>query len=100
MHFSSIRRIGSRATAKTRILADPTKPKIYNGKTFPDWDYTEQINVYDCNNLLVASSEDFLFNPSKELIYHYKWGDPRFLNLSIGLAVPPGSVGRTGLDLA
>jgi hypothetical protein len=82
-------------------LVDPTKPKGFYGKTLPDAAYLEQINVYECAAHTMATAEDFVFNSSGELLYHYKWADPKYLNLStIGFSVGSGSVGYTGLNLA
>jgi hypothetical protein len=101
VQLSSIQKIGDRGVARTRLLVDPTKPKIFFGKSFPDAAYQEQINVYDCKNPMMASAEDFVFNEAGELLFHYKWGDPRYLNIStVGFPVKPGSIGYSGRDLA
>jgi hypothetical protein len=50
---------------------------------------------------MMASSEDFIFSGAGELLFHYKWGDPKYLSVStIGLTVQPGSVGNTGRNIA
>jgi Caspase domain/PDZ domain len=96
LQLSSIQRIGDRGVAKTKILPDPTMPKTYFGKTFPDAAYQEQINVYDCVTPAMATAEDSIFKETGELLYHYKWGDPKFLNISSrGTPLSPGSVGYT-----
>jgi hypothetical protein len=95
--LSSIQKIGDRGVAKTKLLVDSNKPKIFFGKSFPDAAYQETINVYDCATPRMASSEDSVFSEAGELLFHYKWGDPRYLNLStIGFAVKPGSIGYVG----
>jgi Caspase domain/PDZ domain len=101
MQLSSIKRIGDRAVARTKALFDPEKPKIYLGKTYPDAVYMEQVFVYDCTTPMMASSEDFIFNGAGELLFHYKWGDPKYLLIStIGFAVKPGTVSYTGRNIA
>ncbi len=70
------------------------------GKSFPGAAYQEQINVYDCSNPFMAIAEDFIFDETGELLYHYKWGDPKYLNISvIGFAIRPGSVGFAGRNI-
>ena len=97
VQLNSIRRIGDRSVAKTKIVADPTKPKVFFGKPFPDAAYQETFNVYDCKIPMMASTEDFLFNEAGGLLFHYKWGDPKYLNISaIGFSVVPGSIGYSG----
>jgi Caspase domain/PDZ domain len=101
VQLSSIHRIGDRGIAKTRTFLDPTKPKLFFGKSLPDAAYQEQIQVYDCNTPMMASTEDFIFNEAGALLFHYKWGDPNYLNIStVGFAVNPGSVGNSGRDIA
>jgi hypothetical protein len=101
MQLSSIKKIGNRAIARTKNLFDPNKPKIYLGKAFPEAFYQESILVYDCTEPRMASSEDFIFNEAGELLFHYKWGDPKYLSIAkVGFAVQPGSVGYTGRNIA
>ena len=101
IQLSSIKRIGDRAVAKTKVFFDQDKPKVYLGKEYPDAVYQEQIFVYDCKTPAMASSEDFIFNGAGELLFHYKWGNPKYLDIStIGFAVKPGSVGYTGRSIA
>ena len=72
-------------------------PKIFYGKSFPDAAYQEQINVYDCTMPRMALSEDFIFNAAGELLFHYKFADPKYLKIStVGFEIQPGSVGQTG----
>jgi hypothetical protein len=101
IELSSIKRIGDRAVARTKAFFDPNKPKIYFGKPYPDAVYEEQILVYDCTTPMMASSEDFIFNGAGELLFHYKWGDPKYLRIStIGFTIQPGSVSYTGRSIA
>jgi hypothetical protein len=101
MQLSSIKKIGNRAIARTKNFFDPDKPKIYLGKPFPEAVYQESISVYDCTEPRMASSEDFIFNEAGELLFHYKWGDPKYLSIAtVGFTVQPGSIGYTGRNIA
>jgi uncharacterized caspase-like protein len=97
VQLSSIHRIGDRGVAKTKHLLDSTKPTVMFGKSFPGAAYQEQIQVFDCTTPTMASAEDFVFNEAGELLFHYKWGDPKYLKIStVGFAIQPGSIGQTG----
>jgi uncharacterized caspase-like protein len=100
MQLSSIQRLGDRAAAKVKLLADPSKPKEFYGRSIPDADYLEDLNVYDCTKPVMAIADDSIFNKSGDLLYHYKWGLPQYLNLSIGTTVRTGSVGSVGRNIA
>ena len=101
IQLSSIERMGDKAVAKTKVFFDQDKPKVYRGKEYPDAVYQEQIFVYDCKTPAMASSEDYIFNGAGELLFHYKWGAPKYLDIpTIGFAVQPGSVGSTGRSIA
>jgi hypothetical protein len=47
----------------------------------------------------MTQAEISLFNKSDEVIYHYKWADPQFLNMSIGLEIPPGAVAGSARNI-
>ena len=97
VQLGSIKRLGDRGTAKTKILVDSNHPKIFYGKSFPDAAYQEQINVYDCTVPRMALAEDFIFNAAGELLFHYKFADPKYLKIfTVGFDIQPGSVGQTG----
>jgi hypothetical protein len=95
MQLSSIRRFDERAAVKTKELINPDAPNLANGKPLPDAAYIENLFVYDCTSPRMAISEQSIFNKSGEVLYHYKWADPQFLNLSIGGTLATGSVGST-----
>jgi hypothetical protein len=100
LQLSSIKRLDDRGFAKAKILVDPTQPKVFYGKPFPNAAYLEQINVYDCSKPFMALAEDFIFDETGELLYHYKWGDPKYLNISvIGFEIRPGTVGSTARNI-
>jgi Caspase domain/PDZ domain len=100
MQLSSIQHFEDRAAVKAKSLLDPSAPKVFYGKSFPDAAYIEQLNVYDCTKPAMVTSEDSIFDNSGKLLYHYKWGDAEYLNISIGVTLQPGSVGLTAKNIA
>jgi uncharacterized caspase-like protein len=98
MQLSSIRQFGSRVAVKVRYLLDPSAPKVFGGKSFPDAVYAETLSVYDCANLM-ADAEQSIFSGSGDLLFHYKWADPQFLNLAIGAQIVPRSIGYTARNI-
>jgi PDZ domain/Caspase domain len=99
IQLSSIRQFGNRVAVKLRYLLDPSAPKVFNGKSLPDAVYGESLSVYDCTNLIMADAENSFFNGSGDLLFHYKWAEPQYLNLAIGAKIVPGSVGATAKNL-
>ena len=100
MQLSSIQDFGDRAAVKVKMLVDPSASKVFYGKSFPDASYIEQLNIYDCTKPAMATSEDSIFDNSGKLLYHFRWGDPQYLNLSIGMMLQPGAVGLTAKNIA
>ena len=96
IRLSSIQRFADRAAAETKWLVDEFRPKVFYGKTLPDAAYGEDLSAYDCTQPIMRTAEQTIFNKSGEPIFHYKWGDPQYLNLSVGDKLPPGSVGLAG----
>jgi hypothetical protein len=47
----------------------------------------------------MADAEQSVFNGSGELLFHYKWADPQYLNLAIGAKIVPGSIGATARNI-
>lgn len=100
IQLSSIQRFGGKAAAKVKHIIDPSAPKEFRGKTLPDAAYVEDLDVYDCTKPITAISEEAIFNNSGELLYHYKWADPQYLNLSIGITLQRGSIGTVAANIA
>jgi len=101
VQLSSIKRLGDRSVAKTKVLVNSANPKIFYGRPLPDAAYQEQTNVYDCTSPRMLLAEDSIFNAAGELLFHYKWGDPKYLKIStMGFEVQPGSVGYAGRAIA
>jgi hypothetical protein len=67
-------------TIKSSIRhVDPNNPTAQ-----PENAYSEDISVFGCNKPIWAFAERTFYNKSGEVVYHYKWGDPETLDLSIG----------------
>jgi hypothetical protein len=92
MQISSIQQLGSKVAVRHKITADPSIPLV-PGKDFPDAAYADALAVFDCELPRMAMAENTVISKSGEVLYHYKWADPRYLNLSIGAAVNPSTVG-------
>ena len=100
IQLNSIQQFENRAAAKTKILVDPSQPKVFYGKPLPDAAYIEQLTVYDCTKPAMAIAEDSIFDKTGNLLFHFKWGDPQYLNLAIGVTFAPGSVASSGRNIA
>ena len=98
MQLGSIRQFGYRVAVKLRYLLDPSA--LFNGRSLPDAVYGESLAVYDCANPMMAGAEQSVFNGSGDLLFHYKWADPQYLNLAIGGKIVPGSVGYKARNIA
>ena len=92
MQISSIRHFGGRASVKLKNLVDDSKPKNFHGREFPEAASVQNVTVYDCNLPVSAFAEDDILNKSGDILFHYKWGVPEYLNLSIGMNFAPNSV--------
>ena len=71
-----------------------------NRAELPDAAYVEDLSVYDCTKHAMAIAESSIFDNSGNLLFHYKWADPQYLNLSIGITLVPGSVGLVARNIA
>jgi hypothetical protein len=94
MKLSSAEKLGNRIVVQTRSRADISKP-IVAGRKFPDGVFVEDLSVLDCAEAISAPAERSVMTKSGEILYHYKWGDPQFLNLAFGTRLLPGSIGLT-----
>ena len=100
IQVSSIQMFENRAAARVRMVVDPSQPKVFNGMPLPDAAYIEVTNVYDCSKPAMAAADNSIFDNSGKLLSHYKWADPQYLNLSIGITLVPGAVGLTAKNIA
>lgn len=88
LKVSSIEQIDTKVAVMEKILVDPST----QGKQFPDAAYLEQLVVYDCKQPRTAIAENAVVNKSGQTVSHYKWANPQFLDMSIGVAVTPGTI--------
>jgi hypothetical protein len=94
LQLSSIQQFDGRAAVKTKQFFDPSAPKVINGITLSDAFYNEEVDVYDCTHPMMTASEVSVFSKVGKLLYHYKFTDPQYADLSIARTLPAGSVGR------
>jgi hypothetical protein len=99
MQIRTIERFGDRASVKVKELADPSHPLIANGKSLPNTAYMESVNVYDCDAPVMALSEEWFYDKSGGLLFHYKWADPQYLNFSIGTVIQPGTIASSARNI-
>src|SRR5262249_36090197 len=93
MQLSSIQKFGDRSAIRTKQSVDESEPRVFHGKPFAEAAYTEHLNVYDCTGFRTIVADERVFDQAGKLLFHYKWGDPQYLNLKIGTELPPGSIG-------
>ena len=89
LEISSIRQIGDRAAVRVKTIVDPASP---TGQQYRDAAYGDDTYVHDCTKPIFATSETSIVSKSGQTLYHYKWGDPEYLNLAMGTPVKPGTV--------
>src|SRR5262249_49763451 len=89
--INSIEQLGGRVAVLQKYVPNPSLP-IVVGKQFPDAATVEDLVVLDCDQPFMVKAETKIVNKAGELLYHYYWGDPRYLSMSIGIAVAPTSV--------
>ena len=94
--LSSAERFGDRVAIAVKAPIDPASPLA---KKFPDAAYSEDVSVYDCTKLQMASAETTTFNNSGQVVSHYKWADPQYLSLSIGAAIMPGTIASAARNI-
>jgi uncharacterized caspase-like protein len=100
VQLSSVQTFQDKVAVKLRMRVDPGTDKVFFGRPIPEAEYVEQVAVYDCSRQTSAESEDTVLGRSNETLYHYKFADPRYLDLSVGAAVAKGSISASSLRLA
>jgi hypothetical protein len=84
---SSIKTFDDRVVFDWRFPPVPNTNKVTFNNTYQD-----DITVLDCKTSAFAISERTIFEKDGKSTFHFKWGDPATLDLSIGGKVAPGSV--------
>jgi hypothetical protein len=92
VQVSSIQKLKGRAVLRVKFLVDPSSEKNFFGKSYPEARYVDELSVYDCQGPRSAISDFTLLGDADSILYHYKYADPQYLDLSIGIIVSPGSV--------
>jgi uncharacterized caspase-like protein len=100
IQLTSIRRFGGTASAKIKRLVVDPPPEIATGRPISEAAYTEDVDVFDCGSPRMAVAETSVFNTTGTLVYHYKWADPQYLDLTIGAPLAPGSTGSFAASIA
>ena len=94
MRLNSIQQFGDKAVAEVKYLIEnPETKKLTDEKVTPAGAYQVDLSVFDCKKLWVALAEKTVYSKSGDVLYHFKWGDPRYLNLAIGFALTETSIG-------
>jgi hypothetical protein len=99
MQLSSIRQLKNRAAVRIKYVPDPALP-LNPRLNVNDIAYVEDVSVFDCDKPIVAASETTIYSRSGEILHHYKWADPEYVNLSMGSSFTPGSIAATGRNIA
>ena len=99
LKLSSVDHFGARVAVSFKEAWDPSVVLV-PGKPFPDGAYNEDTVVMDCNKQIFGLAERTVISTAGEILYHYKWADPHFLDLSlVGSAIPPGTVAATAENI-
>jgi hypothetical protein len=97
MKLSSVTQFDDKVSVQYRYLKDPAEDMF--GKPYPNGEYVEDLVVFSCTNSMFAMAERSVISKSGEVLFHYKWADPKYLNLSIGGSINPGTVAETARNI-
>lgn len=89
---SSVKTYGDRVVYTGRFPVAHTNKTVTPDKMASQNLYEDDVTVLDCKTSLWAMSERTVYNKDGESTFHFKWGDPESLDLSIGGKVTQGSV--------
>jgi hypothetical protein len=95
VQLSSIQQFNGRSALRIKFMIDPNSEKLFFGKPYPDAKYIDETNVYDCHNARTATADFTLLGDAETQLYHYKYADPQYLDLAIGIIISPGSVAQS-----
>jgi hypothetical protein len=99
IRLDSIDQFNTKVAVRWKFFPD-TSEGLFRGKHFPDDVSVEDVTVFDCTEFVYALSERTIFGKSGEVLFDYKWADPRFLILSNGLKLVPSSVAASARNIA
>jgi uncharacterized caspase-like protein len=99
MKLSSIQRFGDRAAVLLRQTVSPSDRQIPDIATHPETKYVDLLNAYDCKWPTYVSAEETLVSAREEVIYHYKFGDPRYVGPAL-IKIAPGTIALSARSIA
>lgn len=91
MKLSSVLQIGEKVAVQTRFPVDPSHP-LAADKTFAAGDYDEDTLALDCKAPRMLIAEQTIYGAAGDVKFHWKWGDPQFLDISNSKPFPTNSV--------
>jgi uncharacterized caspase-like protein len=97
LQISSIKPFGDKVAVRNKLAVDPSWGPLFPGKEFPDGVFNDTVLVFDCKRLIMATAESTIVSKSGETLFHYKWGNPEFLDLWV--PIPPGSIASTAANI-
>jgi Caspase domain len=98
MKISSLVQFGNRVAVHQKVFPDSSTPFV-PGRELPGAAYQENVHVYDCNQSIFGTAETTVYDKDGVTLYHYNWGDFRFLNLANGFAIHPKTVASIALTI-
>jgi hypothetical protein len=100
LKLSSIGRFGDRAVMLVRQAVSPAARQLPIIAAHPDAMYGDDLTVYDCRQPASVIADETLIAADEKVLYHYRWGDPRYVDFTMGLKIAPGMVANTARSIA
>ena len=89
VQLGSVETYGDRVAVREKYSAD-SFPAPKDRPSFPEGADEEDLTVFDCKQPSYSTSESQVFSRSGDLLWRYKWAEPKLLDLSFQTA--PGSI--------
>jgi hypothetical protein len=89
---SSVKTFGDRVVFTDRFPVNNTNATATSDTMASQNSYVDEVAVLDCKTSLWALSERTAYDKNGKPTFHFKWGDPESLDLSIGGKVNPGTI--------
>ena len=93
MKLSSIQSFNGKAAADIKWAIYPSARQLPVFKDLPDAEFVDDTDVFDCEKPKTVTAESSVLNKAGQVIFHYKWGNPRFMSFNMPVTVAPGSTG-------
>lgn len=97
IQLGSIETYGDRVALREKY-SENSLPAPKDRPTFPEGADEEDLIVVDCKQPSYAASESEVFSKSGDLLWRYKWAEPKLLDLSFQIV--PGSIMATLRNIA